>query len=122
MGSSGKKKTTMAKLARENRLRERRLIKQAKKDARKHASASEQSGYADVDAEAPDVDAQAPQGAEPRADDVAVPQDVAVLTVRDLAGEQPAALEAAPSQDAPEGGEAEYAPRDAQRDHAEHRA
>lgn len=38
MGSSGKKKTTMAKLARENRLRERRLTKQAKKDARKQAS------------------------------------------------------------------------------------
>ncbi len=38
MGSSGKKKTTMAKLARENRLRERRSIKQAKKDARKQAS------------------------------------------------------------------------------------
>jgi hypothetical protein len=38
MSSGGKKKTTMAKLARENRLRERRLIKQAKKDARKQAS------------------------------------------------------------------------------------
>lgn len=38
MGSSGKKKTTMAKHARENRLRERRLNKQAKKDARKQAS------------------------------------------------------------------------------------
>jgi hypothetical protein len=37
MGSSGKKKTTMAKLARENRLRERRLNKQAKRDARKQA-------------------------------------------------------------------------------------
>jgi hypothetical protein len=37
MASSGKKKTTMAKRARENRLRERRLIKQAKKEARKHA-------------------------------------------------------------------------------------
>jgi len=35
MASSGKKKTTMAKLARESRLRERRLIKQAKKEARK---------------------------------------------------------------------------------------
>ncbi len=35
MGSSGKKKTTMAKHARENRLRERRLDKQARKDARK---------------------------------------------------------------------------------------
>jgi len=38
MASRGKKKTTMAKLARESRLRERRLDKQAKKDARKHAA------------------------------------------------------------------------------------
>ncbi len=37
MAASGKKKTTMAKLARESRLRERRLDKQAKKDARKQA-------------------------------------------------------------------------------------
>jgi hypothetical protein len=39
MASSGKKKTTMAKLTRESRLRERRLDKQARKDARKHAPA-----------------------------------------------------------------------------------
>lgn len=39
MSSSGKKKTTMAKFARENRLRERRLNKQAKRDARKQTSA-----------------------------------------------------------------------------------
>ena len=39
MASSGKRKTTMAKLTRERRLRERRLDKQAKKDARKQASA-----------------------------------------------------------------------------------
>ena len=39
MASSGKKKTTMAKLMRESRLRERRLEKQAKKDARKQAPA-----------------------------------------------------------------------------------
>jgi len=38
MSSSGKKKTTMAKLARESRLRERRLEKQARKDARRHRS------------------------------------------------------------------------------------
>ena len=38
MASSGKKKTTFAKLAREGRLRERRLEKQAKKDARKRAA------------------------------------------------------------------------------------
>ena len=35
MASSGKRKTTMAKLTRESRLRERRFDKQAKKDARK---------------------------------------------------------------------------------------
>lgn len=35
MASSSKKKTTMAKRARENKLRERRADKQAKKDARK---------------------------------------------------------------------------------------
>ena len=35
MASSGKKKTTMAKLNRESKLRERRLDKQARKDARK---------------------------------------------------------------------------------------
>ena len=36
MASSGKKKTTMAKLMRESRLRERRQDKQARKDARKY--------------------------------------------------------------------------------------
>jgi hypothetical protein len=39
MASTGKKKTTMAKLARESRLREHRLEKQARKDARKQAAA-----------------------------------------------------------------------------------
>lgn len=39
MASSGKRKTTMAKLNRERRLLERRLEKKAKKDARKQASA-----------------------------------------------------------------------------------
>jgi len=38
MASSGKKKTTMAKLARESRLRERRAAKAARKDARKLAA------------------------------------------------------------------------------------
>ncbi|HEY5316399.1 MAG TPA: hypothetical protein VIJ20_00360 [Solirubrobacteraceae bacterium] len=40
MASSGKKKTTMAKLSRESRLRERRLDKKARKDARKLAAAN----------------------------------------------------------------------------------
>lgn len=44
--ASGNRKTTMAKLNRERRLRERRLDKQAKKDARKHMSSlqEEQAG------------------------------------------------------------------------------
>ena len=48
MASSSKKKTTMAKLARENAVRERRLRKQAKKDARKHASAGHRHGPSDT--------------------------------------------------------------------------
>jgi hypothetical protein len=39
LSSAGKKKTTMAKLTRESRLRERRLEKQARKHARKQAAA-----------------------------------------------------------------------------------
>ncbi len=49
MASTGKKKTTMAKLTRESRLRERRLDKQARKLARKNAAAqppSEPDGHA----------------------------------------------------------------------------
>jgi hypothetical protein len=38
MASTSKQKTTMAKRDRENRLRERRQLKQAKKDARKLAA------------------------------------------------------------------------------------
>jgi hypothetical protein len=48
MASSGKKKTTMAKLMRESRLRERRLDKQARKDARKHAPADDPERPADT--------------------------------------------------------------------------
>jgi hypothetical protein len=47
MANNGKKKTTMAKLARENRLRERRLEKEIRKQARKQASADRPSGAAD---------------------------------------------------------------------------
>jgi hypothetical protein len=41
MASKAKKRTTMAKLSRENALRERRLQKQAKKDARRQAAATD---------------------------------------------------------------------------------
>jgi hypothetical protein len=40
MASKSKKKTTMAKLNRETAVRERRLRKQARKDARKQAAAA----------------------------------------------------------------------------------
>jgi hypothetical protein len=46
MASSGKRKTTMAKLNRERRLLERRLEKQAKKDARKRARDITEAGPA----------------------------------------------------------------------------
>ena len=56
MASSGKKKTTMAKLMRESRLRERRLDKQARKDARKHAPADDPDRSADtLDGDEPGV-------------------------------------------------------------------
>jgi hypothetical protein len=41
MSSRGKKKTTMAKLSRESRLRERRLEKEARKQARRHRGGSQ---------------------------------------------------------------------------------
>ena len=40
MASSAKRKTTMAKLNRETKLRERRLVKEARKQARKQEAAS----------------------------------------------------------------------------------
>ena len=49
MGSNAKKKTTMAKLTRENAVRERRLRKQAKKDARKRAAAETRTPDSDRD-------------------------------------------------------------------------
>jgi hypothetical protein len=57
MASSGKKKTTMAKLDRERRMRERRMDKQARKDARKHAAVSGLTGEADPAADATETDA-----------------------------------------------------------------
>jgi hypothetical protein len=48
MASRGNKKTTFAKLARESRLRERRLEKQAKKDARKQASQNRSTQIGDI--------------------------------------------------------------------------
>jgi hypothetical protein len=48
VASSGKRKTTMAKLNRERRLVERRQEKQARKDARKRASAQDPAPPGDL--------------------------------------------------------------------------
>jgi hypothetical protein len=48
MASTGKRKTTMAKLNRERRLLERRLEKKAKKDARKRAAAHDSAQPGDM--------------------------------------------------------------------------
>jgi hypothetical protein len=48
MASSSKKKTTMAKLNRESAVRDRRLRKQAKKDARKQASVEQPAAQSET--------------------------------------------------------------------------
>jgi hypothetical protein len=59
MASSSKKRTTMAKLTRENKLRERRFDKQAKKSARK-LGLTDPPAQADQAAEAVRADESAP--------------------------------------------------------------
>jgi hypothetical protein len=55
MASSSKKRTTMAKLAREHKLRERRMEKQARKDARRDAADDARlAGETDVVPASPD--------------------------------------------------------------------
>jgi hypothetical protein len=62
MASNGKKKTTMAKLTRESKLRERRLDKQAKKDARKRAAADPLAHAAVLADDTPDGDGDGDDG------------------------------------------------------------
>jgi hypothetical protein len=57
MPSRGKKKTTMAKLNREARLRERRSEKAARKNARRDAATNESpTDLPDIDSDLPDVE------------------------------------------------------------------
>ena len=49
MGSSSKRQTTMAKMARERALQERRVLKQQKKEARKQAAAEARNPETAVD-------------------------------------------------------------------------
>ena len=59
MASSTKKRTTMAKLNRENKLREKRIEKQARKDARRLEAADAATRPADADADADAAPAEA---------------------------------------------------------------
>jgi hypothetical protein len=74
MASSGKKKTTMAKLTRESKLRERRLDKQAKKDARRQAPADHPDRLGDT------LNATAGESARPGAEQPVSEAVVQVLT------------------------------------------
>ena len=62
MASAGKKKTTMAKLARESRLRERRQDKEARKVARKYAAAHPPPEPDDAATDSPQADDAVPTG------------------------------------------------------------
>ncbi len=66
MASGGKRKTTMAKLTRESKLRERRLDKAARKEARKHAPPPDPADMSDGPTDVP------PEGdVQPAVEDVA---------------------------------------------------
>jgi hypothetical protein len=67
MASSGKKKTTMAKLTRESRLRERRLEKKARKDRRRTAAENPDGSVN------PLVDGEAEDGEDPLAGEGRLP-------------------------------------------------
>jgi hypothetical protein len=79
MGSSGKRRTTMAKLNRESKLRQKRAEKQARKAARKLTAASDGEDapprQEELDAPSAELDAGAPNGAGPES--VAPVSDVA---------------------------------------------
>ncbi len=66
VGSSGKKRTTMAKLNREGKLREKRLEKQARKVARRLSAAGEAAEVASEPGEL-DTASIAPDGGAPGA-------------------------------------------------------
>jgi hypothetical protein len=72
MASSGKRKTTGLKLAREAKLRERRATKVSRRNARKQAAADgplpSDAEIAEGDGEALDIDGEAVQVGEPALD------------------------------------------------------
>ncbi len=138
MASGGKKKTTMAKLARENRLRERRVEKQARKDARKQAASDRANAPEETlpaVAPEPGASAGAPDPQDSRSEetvrtslDVGVaPSDprakeVALTRLRESPDEELAVFEASLRDDALDAGASEQELRQAQRDHPGHEA
>lgn len=152
MASGGKKKTTMAKRARENTLRERRVDKQARKDARKQAASDRATAPEEmVPAVTPELGASPEPGASPElgasADaresrdsdsdsdeavrtflDVGVaPSDprakeVALTRLRESSDEELAVFEGRLREDALDAGASEQEIRGAQRDHPGHGA
>jgi hypothetical protein len=123
MASSGKKKTTMAKYAREARLRERRLSKQAKKDARRQAS-SEDVSSPEGTAEAVEVEAEqerTPVGEaeEPEKADASA-KDYSLRRLRDASDEELAVFEGSLRRDALAEGATELELRKAQSGHPGH--
>ncbi len=138
MASGGKKKTTMAKRARENTLRERRVDKQAKKDARKQAAANRASAPQET---VPDVTPESAAAVEGRelpgshSDEAvraflnvdAAPSDprakeVALTRLRESSDEELAVFEDKLRDDALDAGASEREMRQAQRDHPGHGA
>lgn len=115
MGSSGKRKTTMAKLARENRLRERRLNKQAKRDARKQASTDQLYTTAGSADEALQTPSQV-EPPDPR------DKEAALLRLHGSPDEVLAVFERKLRDDAIQAGATEQEMRHAQRDHPGHGA
>jgi hypothetical protein len=119
MSSSGKKKTTMAKRAREQKLRERRLDKQARKDARKAAALL-------PDSSEPGLDAAATEDARetPRHDALGsveeTPKDFSLRRLRDAPDEELALFEGTLRQDALAAGATEQELREAQSGRPEH--
>jgi hypothetical protein len=139
MASGGKKKTTMAKLARENRLRERRVDKQARKDARKHAASDRTTAPQETVpavASEPGASGAARDLQDSHSDDAAVrtflsvgvaPSDprakeVALIRLRESPDEELAVFESKLRDDALDAGASEQEMRQAQRDHPGHGA
>ncbi len=138
MASGGKKKTTMAKLARESRLRERRVEKQARKDARKQAASDRSSTLEETVptvASEPGAPAAAGDLQDPNSDEAVrtflnvgvAPSDprakeVALARLRESPDDELAVFEGRLRDDALDAGASEQEMRQAQRDHPGHRA